>query len=204
MNAELFAAFVLMTIVLILTPGPIVTLVIATGATQGVGAALTTVAGTTLGNAVLLAAIACGLHWVLNNATVLFEVLRWGGAAYLVWLGIQAWRGAGTSSKASSPGRRVNFARGVLVALSNPKTIAFFTAFLPQFIDPALPAGRQLAAMCTVSVLLAAATDSAWAVAAGLGRAWLLKPARAKLLGRLSGSVLFGGGIWLSLARRSG
>jgi homoserine/homoserine lactone efflux protein len=59
----------------------------------------------------------------------------------------------------------------VLVALSNPKAIGFFTAFLPRFIDPALPAGRQLAAMCIVSVLLAAATDSAWAVAAGLGRA---------------------------------
>jgi homoserine/homoserine lactone efflux protein len=203
MNAGLFAAFVLITLVLILTPGPIVTLVIATGATQGVRAALTTVAGTTLGNAFLLAAIAFGLNWVLKNATVLFEVLRWGGAAYLVWLGIRAWRGAGTTSKAVAPGSRVNFARGMLVALSNPKTIAFFTAFLPQFIDPALPAGRQLAAMCIVSVLLAAATDSAWAVAAGLGRAWFLKPARAKLLGRLSGGVLIGGGIWLSLARPS-
>jgi threonine/homoserine/homoserine lactone efflux protein len=98
----------------------------------------------------------------------------------------------------------VHFWRGVLVALSNPKTIVFFTAFLPQFIDPALPAERQLAAMCIVSVLLAAATDSTWAVAAGLGRAWFMKPARARLLGRLSGSVLIGGGIWLSLARRPG
>jgi threonine/homoserine/homoserine lactone efflux protein len=150
-----------------------------------------------------LAAIAFSVSWVLKNATVLFEVLRWGGAAYLVWFGLRAWRGAGTASKAVAPGSRVNFARGVLVALSNPKTIAFFTAFLPQFIDPALPAGRQLAAMCIVSVLLAAATDSAWAVAAGLGRAWFLKPTRAKLLGRLSGGVLIGGGIWLSLARPS-
>jgi homoserine/homoserine lactone efflux protein len=203
MNAELFAAFVLITMVLILTPGPIVTLVIATGATQGVRAALTTVAGTTLGNALLLAAIAFGLNWVLKNATVLFEVLRWGGAAYLVWLGIRAWRGAGTSSQAVGPGGRVNFVRGLLVALSNPKTIAFFTAFLPQFIDSTLPAGRQLAAMCIVSALLAAATDSAWAVAAGLGRAWFLEPARAKLLGRFSAGVLIGGGILLSLARPS-
>jgi homoserine/homoserine lactone efflux protein len=202
MNTELFAAFVLITIVLIITPGPIVTLVIATGATQGVRAALITVAGTTLGNAILLAVIAFGLNWVLQNATMLFEVLRWGGAAYLVWLGIQAWRHAGTSGKTASLGGRVNFSRGALVALSNPKTIAFFTAFLPQFIDPALPAERQLAAMCLVSVLLAAATDSTWAVAAGLGRAWFMKPARAKLLGRLSGTALIGGGIWLSLVRR--
>src|SRR5215813_12790295 len=104
MNWELFAAFLVITTILILTPGPIVTLVIATGATQGVRAALTTVAGTTLGNAVLLTAIAFGLNWVLKNAAVLFEVLRWGGAAYLIWLGIQAWRHAGTSSKPLPPG----------------------------------------------------------------------------------------------------
>jgi homoserine/homoserine lactone efflux protein len=88
------------------------------------------------------------------------------------------------------------------VALTNPKTIVFFTAFLPQFIDPTLPAGRQLGVMCAVSVLLAAVTDTTWAVAAGLGRAWFMKPARARLLARLSGSVLIGGGLWLSLSRR--
>ena len=203
MNIELFTTFMLITVVLILTPGPIVTLVIATGATQGVRAALTTVAGTTLGNALLLTAIALGLNWVLNNAALLFEALRWGGAAYLVWLGIQAWRHSGVTGNAPAPSH-VHFQRGLVVALSNPKTIAFFTAFLPQFIDPDLPIERQLAVMCVVSVLLAAITDSSWAVASGLGRAWFMKPARAKLPGRLSGTTLIGGGIWLSLARRPG
>ena len=202
MNYELFTAFVLITIVLIVTPGPIVTLVISTGATQGVRAALTTVAGTTLGNALLLTAIAFGLSWVLANALFLFEALRWAGAAYLVWLGVQAWRHAGKRGAAAPTGGRVHFFRGLFVALSNPKTIVFFTAFLPQFIDPNLPAGPQLAAMCVVSVALAGAMDSTWAIAAGLGRAWFMKPARAKLLGRLSGTVLIGGGVWLSLARR--
>src|SRR5262249_16059407 len=150
------------------TPGPIVTLVIATGATQGMRAALTTVVGTTLGLAILLTAIAFGLTWVVQNAAVMFEVLRWGGAAYLVWLGVQAWRNAGTGGVASRPRGRDHSCGGVLAALSNPKTIVFFTAFLPQFIDPGLPAERQLAAMCIVSVLLAAASDSTWAVAAGL------------------------------------
>ena len=204
MNPQLFTAFLLITLVLIVTPGPIVTLVIATGATRGTRAALTTVAGTTVGNAILLTAIAFGLSWVLANAIVLFDILRWAGAAYLVWLGIQAWRGAARTSEAPVPGGHVHFLRGVMVALSNPKTIVFFTAFLPQFIDPALPAPRQLAVMCAVSVLLAATTDSAWGIAAGMGRAWFMKPARAKLLARLSGTVLIGGGIWLSLARRPG
>ena len=202
MNIELFTAFVLITIVLIIAPGPIVTLVISTGATQGTRAALTTVAGTTLGNALLLGGIAFGLDWVRTHADLMFEALRWTGAAYLVWLGVQAWRHAGEGGQRLMEAGRTRFVRGLLVALSNPKTIVFFTAFLPQFLDPRLPAGPQLAAMCVVSVALAGVSDCAWAVAAGLGRAWFMKPARAKLLGRLSGTVLIGGGLWLSLARR--
>jgi threonine/homoserine/homoserine lactone efflux protein len=202
MNWELFAAFLLITAVLVITPGPIVTLVIATGASQGVRAALITVAGTTLGNAVLLAAIALGLSWVVRNAAVLFEILRWVGAGYLIWLGIQAWRHADARGAPPTPGKHVHFWRGVAVALSNPKTIAFFTAFLPQFLDPSLPIERQLAVMCAVSVILAAFCDAGWAVAAGLGRAWFMQSWRARLLGRCSAIALIGGGLWLSLARR--
>ena len=204
MNWELFAAFLLITLVLMLTPGPNVTLVIATGATQGARAALITVAGTTVGTALLLAAIAVGLNYILKHALEAFEILRWIGAAYLVWLGVEAWRSAGRSDTVVPPSGRVQFWRGMAVALTNPKSIAFFTAFLPQFVDPALPAERQLAVMCLFSVLMAALTDSAWAVAAGAGRAWFMAPARAKFLGRLSSVALIGGGVWLSLARRPG
>jgi homoserine/homoserine lactone efflux protein len=202
LNPELFAAFLLITFVLMISPGPIVTLVIATGATQGMRAALVTVVGTVAGNALLVASIAFGLTWILNSSVLLFEAIRWAGAAYLIWLGVQAWRNAGRAAELPAPPGRVHFGRGFLVALSNPKTMAFFTAFLPQFVDPSLPAGFQLLAMCAVSVLLAALTDSGWAVASGLGRAWFMKPARARLLGRASGAVLIGGGLWLSLARR--
>jgi homoserine/homoserine lactone efflux protein len=202
LNPELFVAFLLITLVLIVTPGPVVTLVIATGATEGPRAALMTVIGTTVGNGLLVGAIAFGLSWVLKSSVALFEVIRWIGAAYLVWLGVQAWRKAGQASDLPPPPGKVHFWRGFLVALSNPKTIAFFTAFLPQFVDPNLPAEFQLAVMCAVSVLMAAVLDSAWGIAAGLGRAWFMNPARARLLGRVSGTVLIGGGVWLSLARR--
>jgi homoserine/homoserine lactone efflux protein len=201
MNWSLFAGFLIITLILILTPGPVVTLVISTGATKGVRAGLVTVAGTSSGSAVLLTAIALGLNWVLSHAVYLFELLRWVGAAYLIWLGVQAWRHAGRAQPAST-GHHVQFFRGFLVALSNPKTIAFFTAFLPQFVDPARPAAPQLILMCTVSVMLAAVSDSCWAIASGKGRDWFMKPARAKLLGRASGLTLIGGGVWLSLARR--
>jgi threonine/homoserine/homoserine lactone efflux protein len=94
--------------------------------------------------------------------------------------------------------------RGFIVALTNPKTIAFFTAFLPQFIDASLPVERQLLVMCVCAVALGAVLDSGWAIAAGFGRAWFVKPKHNILLGRISGAVLTGGGIWLSLARRPG
>ena len=201
MNWQLFTAFLLITLVLMLIPGPIVTLVITTSASKGMRAGFVTIAGTSSGSAVLLTVIAVGLGWILNHALTWFEILRWVGAAYLVWLGVQAWRGA-DRAEPLPPNDRIHFGRGFLVALSNPKTIAFFTAFLPQFVDPSLPVARQLAVMCGVSVLLATVTDSGWAILAGLGRIWFMQPARAKLLGRLSGLTLIGGGLWLSLSRR--
>src|SRR5262249_24892130 len=103
MNWELFAAFLVITAVLVVTPGPIVTLVIATVAREGSRSGCTPVGGATLANAALYAAIAFGLSWVVRNAATLFEVLRWVGAGYLIWLGIQAWRHAGEDSAADLP-----------------------------------------------------------------------------------------------------
>ena len=153
MNWHLFSAFLLITAILVIVPGPIVTLVIATGASRGIRAAMQTVIGTTLGNALLLTCIALGISWILKTSAEVFDYVRLIGAAYLVWLGIQAWRHAGEGGEAAPPGGHVYAWRGFMVALTNPKTIAFFTAFLPQFIDPALPVGRQLWVMCTVSVI---------------------------------------------------
>ena len=139
---------------LFLTPGPIVTLIVATGARRGTRAALLTVAGASAGNAVLVGCIAVGLGWILKTSAEIFDYLRWVGAAYLVFLGIQAWRHAGATSEAAAPGAHVHAWRGFIVAITNPKTIAFFTAFLPQFLDPTLPVERQLLVMCAVSVTL--------------------------------------------------
>ncbi len=204
MNTQLFSAFLLITFVLVIVPGPIVTLVISTGATRGTRAALITVAGSTTGNALLISGIALGLSIVIQYAAAIFEYLRWIGAAYLVWLGIQAWRHAGEGATVAPPRGHVYFRRGFLAAITNPKTIAFFTAFLPQFVDPALPAGHQLVVMCAVAIAMATLTDCAWGVVAGAGRSFFLQRVSTKWLGRLSGTVLIGGGIWLSLARRPG
>lgn len=204
MNPHLFSAFLLITVLLFLTPGPIVTLVVTTAARNGTRAALRVVAGAATGNAVLTGCIAIGLGWILKASAEVFDLLRWVGAAYLIWLGIQAWRNAGAMSEAAAPGGHVHIGRGFIVAMTNPKTIAFYTAFLPQFIDPTLPVARQLLVMCVVSVALGFLIDCGWAVAAGLGRAWFVKPKHNKLLGWFSGAALVGGGVWLSLVRRAG
>ena len=136
MNCQLFSAYLLITFVLVIVPGPIVTLVIATGASRGIRAALVTVAGTTLGNAVLLACIAFGLNWILKTSAEVFEILRW--VVPDIWSG-SASRPGGMRTKrlkTPQPRHRVYVSRGFLVAMTNPKTIAFFTAFLPQFVDP--------------------------------------------------------------------
>jgi threonine/homoserine/homoserine lactone efflux protein len=202
MNWQLFSAFLVITVVLFLTPGPIVTLIIATAARDGTRAALLIVAGASTGTSVLLTCIAFGLGWILKTSAEVFDVLRWAGAAYLIWLGVQAWRHAGAPPDKAPAAGHVHARRGFLVALTNPKTIAFFTAFLPQFVDPTLPVERQLVAMCVSSVILGAVLDSGWAIAAGLGRAWFVKPHHNTWLGRISGAVLVGGGLWLSLVRR--
>ena len=137
-------------------------------------------------------------------AEQVFEVMRWLGAAYLIWLGIQAWRSAGRASALAPPAAHVHARRGFVVAMTNPKTIAFFTAFLPQFIDPTLPVAHQLVVMCICSVTLGSILDCGWAVAAGYGRSFFVKPQHNRLLGRLSALALIGGGVWLSLARRPG
>ena len=203
MSLQVYLAFVAACIALALLPGPVVTLVIANGLRHGTRAALTNIAGVQLGLAIVIGIVAIGLTSLMATMGYWFDRVRFAGAAYLVWLGIQSWRGAG-GGEPVPPSDRIHFGRGFLVAFSNPKTIAFFTAFLPQFVDPSLPAARQLVVMCGVSVMLATVTDSGWAILAGLGRAWFMKPSCTKLLGRLSGLTLIGGGIWLSLARRPG
>jgi homoserine/homoserine lactone efflux protein len=122
MNWHLFSAFLLITAVLVIVPGPIVTLVIATGASRGSRAAMMTVIGTTLGNAVLLVCIALGLNWILKTSAEVFDYVRWVGAAYLVWLGIQAWRNAGAVGEAEPPQGAVHAWRSFVVAMTNPKT----------------------------------------------------------------------------------
>ncbi|MBO6949737.1 MAG: LysE family translocator [Rhodospirillales bacterium] len=208
-DLELYAAFILATAVLILIPGPIVTLVIANSLKHGVRTGVLTVVGANTGTTVMLTAGALGLSTVLAVAADIFEWVRWAGVAYLVYLGIKEWRHAfkadpdAVQQIAADQKPKGVFWHGFIVAITNPKTVFFFVAFFPQFIDPDLAAGPQLAILCVTFMVLAFLLDGMYAVVAGRARAWLAGGAKARLRHGITGTLLLGTGLGLALARRS-
>ena len=205
MNPHLYLAFVVTVAILIAVPGPIVSMVVANALSDGAGSGLRTAVGAGIGNAILLGAVAAGIGASVARLSLVFGVVRWIGAAYLIWLGLRAWR---TPPRRANPGgvgadRRARAAvfQGLWVALTNPKAIVFYLALLPQFIDPREPACRQLLAMSATMVLLGLCSDGLYALLAGRARTWLADPARRRLQDRITGSVLIGVGFGLLLVR---
>jgi threonine/homoserine/homoserine lactone efflux protein len=180
-----------------------VTLVIANSLKHGTRAGLLNVAGTQVGLAIMIGVVGIGLTSLIEAMGHWFDWLRLAGAAYLVWMGWKMIRSSGDIGEGAvvKPPRGGFVMQGTLVALSNPKTLIFFGAFFPQFIDPARDHGLQIAIMGATAMLVAAVSDSFYAIASGrAGRA--LSAKRVRLLSRLSGGFLIGGGAWLALSRR--
>jgi len=206
MNLDLYLAFVAAAAVLIIMPGPIVTLVVANSVTYGTRSALSTVAGAQSGHFLLLLVVAAGMTSLMHLMAEGFEWLRWVGVAYLVWLGLQRWR-AGPAAEVDPAGLAVSgrrlFWQGFLVSITNPKTLFFYAAFFPQFVDPVLPPALQLTVLCGTFLVIATLFDSSYAVLAGRARGWLRDRRRMKLCDRIIGTFLIAAGAWLALARRS-
>jgi leucine efflux protein len=131
-------AFLIASILLILSPGP-GTLSILGAATRSRGAGFAALAGTSLGDAILIVAATFGAAAILATNPTAFQVLKYAGAAYLVWLGIQAARAPAEALSVTAPAAGAAFRRSLGVTLLNPKAIVFFMAFFPQFIAPGAP-----------------------------------------------------------------
>lgn len=205
LNPDLFAAYLIATVALILLPGPIVTLVIANSVAHGTRTGLATVAGTTSGNALLVAAGALGLGALLTAVSDVIHWVRWAGVVYLVYLGIREWRVVFQPvSSDVSPMRSARgiFGQGMLVAITNPKTIFFYVAFFPQFLDTSLPAGSQLLAMSVAFVLIAGVFDSFYAALAGRLRRFLIDARRQRVRHGITGTLFLCTGLGIALARR--
>jgi threonine/homoserine/homoserine lactone efflux protein len=204
------AAFSLAALALIVVPGPSVLFVISRGVALGRRAALWSVVGNDAAYIVHVVAVAVGLGAVVQRSAVVFTVLKLAGAAYLVYLGVKAIRDrrslAGVLDAATLPrsGRRL-FAEGLLVGISNPKTIIFLAAILPQFVDRgAGHPSMQMLVLGTVFIVLALLSDGLWGLAAGSARAALASsPNRLARLGGLGGVVMIGLGLRLAVAGRS-
>jgi len=205
MALDLYIAYVLATAALVLMPGPIVTLTVANSLAHGAGRGILTVLGASTGSAVLLAAGALGMAWVLSELSGWVDWIRWIGAAYLIYLGIRQWRAKPVDlkdAKADKGPVTSVMLHGFIVAVTNPKTILFYAAFFPQFIDTTRPLGPQLWLMSLTFVGIALTLDSGYALLAGKLRRWLSGPEKGRLRNRITGSLLMLTGAGLALVRR--
>lgn len=203
-DPTLWVAFVVASALLAIIPGPIVTLVIANSLAQGTSAGAANVLGTVCGNMVLFAIGGLGMTWVLTALSNWFDVLRFAGAAYLIYLGIRQWfaRPEGLENQKAAKAGRSLFLQGAVVAITNPKTIVFYAAFFPQFMDPSLPAGAQLLALSTTFLVVAGLLDLTYAFLAGRLRPWLTGEKRGRIRNRVTAVLLMGTGAALALTRR--
>lgn len=195
-NVLFFAA---MELVLCLTPGPAVLLVVSQGMQRGFRPSLRGALGILAGNGLYFILSAAGLGAVLIASKTLFEVLRWFGAGYLVFIGARML--LRPSSAATAPPTRVlgTFMQGLLTQLANPKAIVFFTALLPQFIDPHGPVTLQFVVLGIVSTVIEFPVLAMYAFAADRGRAAYGRHVR--IIERLAGACLIAAGAKLAMTR---
>jgi threonine/homoserine/homoserine lactone efflux protein len=203
---DLWVAFSLAAAVLLAVPGPTILLVTGFAIRYGTRAALGTVAGVVAGDALAMTLSLAGVGALLAASAEAFTVLKLLGAFYLVWLGIRQWRAAvPVHGLEPATVARPDLARQAFVVTAlNPKSIAFFVAFMPQFVTPSMPVLPQLLAMGTTFLVLAGLNVALYAVLAGQMRAGLRDARRLVWANRVGGSFLIGAGLLTALLRRPG
>jgi threonine/homoserine/homoserine lactone efflux protein len=199
------AAFAVTAVVIIAVPGPSVLFVIGRSLSLGRRGGLMSVLGNTLGMLPQIAAVALGVGTVIAQSVVLFQVLKLAGAGYLVYLGVKAIRHRRESTAAEpaadQPAGRL-IRQGFMVGLTNPKSIVFFVAVLPQFTDQAAGAiPLQLATLGLMMATFGLLHDSVWALVAGSARQWFARSKqRMSRLGATGGVMMIGLGATLALS----
>ena len=198
-----------MALVAVISPGPAVLLSVTNSLTRGFGNALVSSLGNITGLFMVSGAAALGLGAVLKTSVLLFTILKISGAAYLIYLGIRQWRSRGiafgtsaapasqtTGMRFTQPVSQV-FIQGVLVAVSNPKAILFFTALFPQFMDLSRPVGIQFFILTVTFMVYSFIALVFYALSARFTRVWFSRPGRALWFNRISGTVYIAFGLGL-------
>ncbi len=205
-DPAIYSTFVLACVIIVIVPGPSVTVIIANSLRGGEKAGLMTVAGTQFGLIPMIFIVAIGLEAVVQVMSQAFFWLKLIGAAYLIWLGIRLLRSNGQFIDADGDGGRRGlwdcFWQGMLVIWSNPKALLFLGAFLPQFVSPAGSAFVQTLALGVTFMIVASVFDSIYAVLAGRAGSMLTRR-RVRSAEVMSGGALMAGGVWLALSRQN-
>lgn len=198
MPIDLWLAFVAASLALLLIPGPTVLLVLSYALSQGKRVAVATAAGVALGDFIAMSLSLAGLGALVLASAQLFTVLKWIGAAYLVYLGIQLLRNAGAAKLGAAPKQtpaRGIFGHACAVTALNPKSIVFFIAFVPQFIDQSAPLWPQFIVLIATFVTLAGANALAYALLADRLSARIARPSVIPWLTRVGGATLVAMGL---------
>lgn len=203
MPIETWLAFVAATAVMLAIPGPTILLVIGQSLGAGTRAALPLVAGVALGDLTAMTLSLAGMGALLAASAALFTALKFAGAAYLVWLGVRLWR-APVAAGASPPvSARRAFRDAYVVTALNPKSIAFFVAFVPLFVDAARPFPAQAALLVATFVSLATVNAGIYALLAARLSGAVSRPAVRRAFNRTGGTLLIGAGLATAALRRA-
>ncbi|MGO1080177.1 LysE family translocator [Inquilinus sp. CA228] len=202
MTIEVYLAYIAACILVAIIPGPSVTLIVANSLTHGTRAGLLNILGGQIGLVLMLGVLIVGLAAVVEAMGHWFDWLRLAGAAYLVWIGWKLLRTPDTLAEPGSlrPPRGGFVLQGLLVALSNPKMLLFFGAFIPQFVQPGGDQSSQVLLLGATALVVAALSDGMYALLTGRAGT-MLSRRHVRLVSRTSGVCLIGGGVWLALAR---
>ncbi len=204
MTLHVWLGFLVAAILIAVTPGPGAVLSMSTGLRYGYWSALTAILGLQAAILTHLAVVALGLGALLATSEWAFSVVKFIGAAYLLWLGIQKWRAPVVPVDANAPlvRRRGLFAQGMLVNLTNPKAVVFIGALVPQFIDPAATYPLQYAEIAATLCLTDIAVMSIYAIAASRLGDWLHDPKMIRWQNRVFGGLFVAAGGLLAMSSK--
>lgn len=207
MNLELWLTFVIAAEIILVIPGPTILLVIGQAATHGRPSVVPLVIGVLCGDALAMALSLAGLGALMATSALLFTVLKWIGALYLIYLGVQQWRRQGVvpaagAETAAAPAGKL-WRQSFIVTALNPKSIAFFVAFLPQFVVHGSPVLPQLIILGTTFLVLATVNAALYAVFAGQLRDTLKKERVHRWFHRCGAGALIGAGVITAGMQRS-
>jgi threonine/homoserine/homoserine lactone efflux protein len=187
-------------------PGPTVMLVVSQALSSGKRSVIPLAAGVGLGDLIAMSLSFAGIGAVLAASAMMFSVLKWIGAVYLVYLGVKIWKApvsVGRKDEKSQSGS-TQFASAFLTTALNPKSIIFFMAFLPQFVSHSSPVQPQFLLLGATYLVLGILNAAAYAAFAGRLRTALKEPKVIKYFNRVGGSVLIGAGLLTAAAKRGG